>query len=78
MRHVHHTVTGSAYEVKRKGGRNPLPSELHRNRPVVIRTDQAGEARFLEAQIKSGMSKSAFGDLILSIGLDSFLNQKTY
>lgn len=77
MTHIHHTITGAAYEVKRKGGRNSLPAEVKRNRPVTVYTDPAGEARFLEAQARSGMSKSAFGELILSVGLDSYLNQET-
>ena len=75
--HTHQTVTGGLYEVKRKGGRNPLTADCRRTRQIVIHTLPASESRFVEAQRKSGLSKSAFGDLILSVGLDNYLNQNT-
>ena len=77
MYHIHHTITGEAYEVKRRGGRNPIIPQLRRTAKILVRTTETEKSRFIEEQEKSGMSESAFGEMLLSIGLDSYLSRKT-
>ena len=69
------TVDGKTTRYNRKGtqGAPTKPEEIKNTYTVIIHMTKRDYKRFMEA--KGYMKSSAFGRLILFLGLDSYLNQ---
>jgi len=71
MNHIHHTITGKAYEVKRKGGRNKLPPEIKQSEIVkgMVTKTMRDE---IDQWIEDGYKET----LILNLALRDWLDKQ--
>jgi len=56
----------------KKQGRHKTPLEIKRSETISIHTTKKGKSIFLEEKRKTTMSQSAFGDMILFLGLEKY------
>lgn len=72
--HTRYYVDGNSRAVRRitKQGRKSMPTELRRTQTIIIYTTKSEKDKFLVEKSKSSMSQSAFGDLILFLGLERY------
>jgi len=71
--HIHRTITGTLYEVKAKGGRNPLPPEIKKSKAVKGMVTESMRAE-VDKWIAKGYSETVIINLALRQWLD---NQKS-
>lgn len=62
-------TTGNTTYRRKKQGAPQKPAEIKRSETIITHTTMTRKNKFLEMQRESGMSQSAFGDLVIANGL---------
>lgn len=74
--YIQHFADGTSKLLRRKKQGAPnKPDEMKNECTVIIHMTKAEYQQFVDAQEKSYLKKSAFGRLVLQIGICNYLNQ---